>query len=196
MRKIVFLGAKEIAKECLEWLLSICPQYHAEIIAIGTSTSPSNSTSIKDIAHNNSIPLIAHQDEILDCDYIISVQYHDILKSENIQKASEIAINLHLAPIPEYRGCNQFSFAIFNEEREFGVTIHQINTLIDHGRIVSEERFPIPEDIWVHDLWKMSNDKGLQLFKNTIPSILENKYTLTDWRSLNREERIYYRKDI
>lgn len=39
----------------------------------------------------------------LEFDILFSVQYHAILTQEQIECAKEIAFNLHLAPLPEYR---------------------------------------------------------------------------------------------
>ncbi|MBK8684503.1 MAG: hypothetical protein IPN26_05660 [Bacteroidetes bacterium] len=75
-------------------------------------------------------------------DFLISVQYHQILNERHIQKARTLAINLHMAPLPEYRGCNQFSFAILDQYPEFGTTLHVMDERIDHGDILFEKDSP------------------------------------------------------
>ena len=45
---------------------------------------------------------------LAEVDIVLSVQYDQILRQCHIDKAGVIAINLHMAPLPEYRGCNQF----------------------------------------------------------------------------------------
>lgn len=196
MKSIVFLGAKDIAVHCLQWLLDHAANHNVEVIGIGTALRSGSPNPITDIAEQYKIPLLAHQDDIPECDYIVSVQYHDILTATNIKKARLLAINLHLAPIPEYRGCNQFSFAIYNQETTFGVTLHEMTARIDHGNIIAEDRFDIAPDIWVEELWKDSNERGKRLFEKTLPLIFDNNYSLQDWTKLGRTERLYYRKDI
>ena len=101
-------------------------------------------------------------------DFIYSVQYHQILKKEDIQKAGIIALNLHMAPLPEYRGCNQFSFALLDNKKEFGTTIHQLDAQIDHGDLLFEKRFPIPENCWIEQLYSLTYDASLLLFKESL----------------------------
>jgi methionyl-tRNA formyltransferase len=107
---------------------------------------------------------------------IYSVQHHELLKEQHIQKAGKIAVNLHLAPLPEYRGCNQFSFALMDEAPEFGVTIHEIDTRIDHGAILFQKRFPVPENCWVKTLYDLAVEAALQLFKTTLPALRAGDY--------------------
>ncbi|MBX9448199.1 MAG: hypothetical protein KL787_00100 [Taibaiella sp.] len=113
--------------------------------------------------------ILSSLDEIPECDIIYSVQHHEILKTQHIRKARSLALNLHLAPLPEYRGCNQFSFAIMDEARSFGVSIHRIDERIDHGALLFEKRFSISPDIWVEDLYQKSVNAGIELFKETLP---------------------------
>lgn len=195
MKEIVFLGAKDIAVDCLKWLLIHSAQYKIRLKSIGTKLLREENP-IFTLAKENSIPIFSHQDDIPECDFILSIQYHDILRKKNIQKARSLAVNLHLAPIPEYRGCNQFSFAIMNDEKEFGVTLHKIDERIDHGDIIGEKRFEIPTNIWVDELRKISVEHGFNLFKEKFSEIIQESYSMIDWKKLNRKERIYYRKDI
>ena len=131
-------------------------------------------------------------------DIAISVQYHKILKKHHIEKAEEIIINLHIAPLPEYRGCNQFSYAIINRDKEFGTTIHRLEEGIDSGAIMFEKRFPIPEDCWVRDLYQIACDNSLSLFQESLPQIISGDFELIPQTSLlpERKTSIHYRKEI
>lgn len=79
--------------------------------------------------------------------FIVCNIVEEILNAEHIGHAKNIALNLHMAPLPEYRGCNQFSFAIADNKKEFGTTIHKMDTGIDHGNILFEKRFPIQMNV-------------------------------------------------
>src|SRR5690606_37075008 len=97
-----------------------------------------------------------------------------------------------------YRGCNQFTFAILENAAEFGVTIHEMDTRIDHGAIVAESRFPIPENCWVKTLYDLSEDKALQLFQDTLPNIISGNYQLTPQHELEplRPSQLHFRQEI
>lgn len=119
------------------------------------------------------------------------------MKEKHIALARKLAINLHMAPVPEYRGCNQFSFAILDEAREFGTTIHKLDTSIDGGDIIAERRFPIDQDIRVDELYNKTFEASVTLFKSEIAKILNGEYRLVDQSSLiDRKSSIHYRNEI
>lgn len=200
MKKVVFLGTKPIGYDSLAYLISLQEALNYEIIGVGTKerTEFGIDKNIQALATAHHIKVLADDEAIPECDIIYSVQYHKILKKADIEKATTIAINLHLAPLPDYRGCNQFSFAIFHGAKTFGVTIHQIDTGVDSGAILFEDRFPIDEKWWVKDLFEESNQRGLALLKATWADILAGQYQLTDQATLIAERglNMHYRKDI
>ena len=126
------------------------------------------SLSIKSLANDYDIPFIEELDLILDLeniDFIISIQYHLILSQKHIDVAKKLALNLHMAPLPEYRGCNQFSFAIFNNAKIFGTTLHMLESGIDNGAILAERRFQIKKGVDVKSLYDKTFDESIQLFR-------------------------------
>jgi len=199
-KSILFLGSKPIGYQCLEHLLSVQDELGVQVIGVLTQARKefNGSHDLAALAATHNIPVLVSTDDMPACDILYSVQYHEILGQHHIDKASEIAVNLHMAPLPEYRGCNQFSFAIIDGRREFGTTIHRIDTRIDHGDILFEKRFPIPADCWVEELYELTNTASLELFKDTLADIVQGQYTLTPQQSLvdTRGTSIHYRKDI
>ena len=187
------MGSKEIGYECLEYLFSKLDDFNANIIGVLTNK---RGDKIKDFCRLHSIKLIDGLQNFLNFinpDFIISIQYHEILKKEHINKARKIAVNLHMAPLPEYRGCNQFSFAIINNEKYFGTTLHYMNSGIDSGDIIAEKRFIISTNIKVKELYELTEKKSVELFKENIDNILYLKNEKIPQRG---NSRIYYRKDI
>ena len=193
---IVCLMAKEIGLQCFNHLLSLNNKWNLNIIGLKTNDQVASGSNMEIIkkAQTLNIPILKSLDDIPPCDYIISVQYHEILKTRHIQQAKIRAINLHLAPLPEYRGCNQFSFAIYNQEQEFGVALHEINEQVDDGDLIAEFRWKIPLDIWVEELWETANQKGLALFQETFPLIFEKPSLTIPKKQVG--SRMYLRKDI
>jgi methionyl-tRNA formyltransferase len=204
MKKIAFLGSKPIGYKCLEYLINNQKSFNCEVVAIFSKeiTSFENDLSIKKIAQENEIFYGNSLDELIsldqEIDFIISVQYHLILKPEHIKKAKILAVNLHMAPLPEYRGCNQFSFAVYNDAKVFGTTLHQLETGIDNGKIIAERRFPIEKNISVKELYDRTFDESIILFKENIGNIINEKFTLTPQEDLiaDRGMHLYLRKDI
>ncbi len=197
--RIVFLGSKPIGYRCLDYLIRHQGDLQAEVIGVRTQLRKefSGAFDLEKLSEDAGIPLIASLEELPDCDLIYSVQHHELLKAQHIAKASEIAVNLHLAPLPEYRGCNQFSFAILDNAKEFGVTIHEINTRIDHGDVLFETRFDIPPDCWVAELYDITEAKAFVLFQGTLEHIIKGHYTRTPQSAYaGRSSQLHFRKEI
>ena len=88
MKTIVFLGAKAIGCFCLEYLQNHRQELDIEVIAVGagkTSTAHQEH-NIAAIAAQHQIPCISSLAEMPECDFIISIQYHKILKARHIAK--------------------------------------------------------------------------------------------------------------
>ncbi len=177
-KKVIFLGSKPIGYECLQYLIAQSQTHNIEIIGVLTqSRSEFGSThDLTQLATQHNIPVLQSLNDMPPCDIIYSVQYHQILTQEHINKAGTIAVNLHMAPLPEYRGSNQFSFAIIEGKTEFGTTIHRIDHRIDHGDILFQKRFPIPPGTWVQDLYQLTYNASLNLFRQTLGHIITGNY--------------------
>ncbi len=197
MKRILFLGSKEIGLFCLKHLFNNRKLYEIEIIGVIPSDNKS-SDFIKAFSNKNNLKIstLSNFNKLDNVDLIISVQYDKILKSEHINKVSQYAVNLHMAPLPEYRGCNQFSFAIINEETEFGTTLHLMNEGIDSGDILFERRFKIDKNINVFELLNITIKESKKLFKDNIKKIIHNEIDPISQDSLNKKSYFYSRKDI
>jgi len=195
VKEIAFLGGKEVGAKCLQHLVDMAPDLECRVTAV--LPTPRGS-SVKQIADQHELPVISHLAEVPECDVLISVQYHEILRLQDIRKARTIAVNLHMAPLPEYRGCNQFSLAIINGDTEFGVTIHQLTEGIDAGPIVAERRFEISDHIWVNELVDIATSESLELFRDAIGPIVQETFELVDQSELipERGTSLNFRKDI
>lgn len=177
-KKVIFLGSKPIGYECLQYLIAQSQALNIEVIGILTQSRSEfgSAHNLSQLATEHNIPIIASLDDMPPCDILYSVQYHQILSPEHILRASTIAVNLHMAPLPEYRGSNQFSFAIIEGKTEFGTTIHRIDHRIDHGDILFQKRFPIPPGTWVQDLYQLTYNASLNLFRQTLGHIISGNY--------------------
>ena len=198
MKQVVLMGSKDIGFECLKILHDYSTKL--EYVIRGVLTND-RGNKIQQFAKKNGLRLVESLDEYLTLekvDIAISVQYHEILKLRHLAKATQISVNLHMAPLPEYRGCNQFSHAIVDEAEEFGTTIHVMNEKIDGGDILFEERFLMPKDCWIGELYKITCEKSLKLFESSLPRIISNNVDPKKQSLYKnfRQSAIYYRKDI
>ena len=79
-------------------------------------------------------------------DYLLSYVSPWIVPKELLSNISKASINFHPGP-PEYPGIGCTNFAIYNRERDFGITVHHMEEGVDSGSIITVERFPLlPND--------------------------------------------------
>ena len=103
-------------------------------------------------------------------DVVISVLGRHIFTPAEIQQAT--IVNLHLAPLPNYRGCNSIAHALLNGDREYGVTLHYVDEGIDTGPIIDIARFTIPPLCTGMRLYELATKAGWDLFAANWPRIL------------------------
>ena len=182
-KRVVFLGSKDIGLYCLEQLVTLQGKGLVDVVAVlsnGRSLKSSKPTVV-DCAESHNLTVLDGVDSLLtlrDIDLLISVQYHKILSREHIDVADR-AVNLHMAPLPEYRGCNQFSFAIIDEAVEFGTTWHEMRPGIDDGPIILERRFPMSGSMQVEELYALTLDHSMKLVDEGLRVIVEGDYEAT-----------------
>lgn len=61
-------------------------------------------------------------------------------------------LNVHLAPLPRYRGRHPLHWALINGEKEFGFTVHKMDKDFDAGEIYWQQRVPITLGMSVAEL--------------------------------------------
>lgn len=107
-------------------------------------------------------------------DYVISYISPWIVPKQVLSKTKISAINFHPGP-PEYPGIGCTNFAIYNEEREFGITVHHMDAKADSGDIILVERFPIFKNDTVYSLTQRCYAYIYVSFVNLFPLILQKK---------------------
>jgi methionyl-tRNA formyltransferase len=70
------------------------------------------------------------------CDLFISMSFDQIF-GEKMRKIPPLSIiNCHAGKLPFYKGRNVLNWALINDEKEFGITVHYVNEGIDTGNII------------------------------------------------------------
>ena len=75
-------------------------------------------------------------------DYAFSLCCNQIFKKKTI-KCFKKVINYHSSTIPSYRGLNSTLWSIFFNEKYTGYTYHYVNSKIDSGKIIFQDKFKI-----------------------------------------------------
>lgn len=199
-KKLIFLGAKNIGYKCLKWLLDDVSN-EVEIIAVFFNPKFENEpNSVGSLAMEYKIAMHTELNDIFKyskVDIILSIQYHLILKKHHLQIADK-AYNLHMAPLPELRGCNQFTIAIQKGMSNFGTTLHAMTEEIDQGEIILESRFQIDaSSIWVEELIELTSNESYSLFTQYFRKVISHpEFRKTEEDYNERSTSMNYRKDI
>lgn len=176
VKKVIVLGKGELCVKICQWFNNH-PGYNLHLV-VPVTPEPKWTQSLTQWCWENEVTYLKTGDnkhisdeDLSSSDLIISVFYDKIIKKDFIDKCSRI-INLHNAPLPKYRGVSPINWALKNNEKEHGVTIHEISPGIDDGDIIGQIKYSIyPEFEEVIDVYNKAIQYGYLLFKNTIPLI-------------------------
>jgi methionyl-tRNA formyltransferase len=89
-------------------------------------------------------------------DIIVSMSFDQIFDIDLILSARNGAINCHAGKLPLYRGRNVLNWALINDEKEIGVTVHYMDEKIDNGDIILQRSIPVTDS----DNYKTILDKS------------------------------------
>ncbi|MBC7873849.1 MAG: hypothetical protein H7Y01_07635 [Ferruginibacter sp.] len=126
-------------------------------------------------------------------DLLISCLAQWVIPNRLLANADMAAINLHPGP-PEYPGIGCTNFAIYNEEKEFGITCHHMLAKVDSGSIIAVRRFPLFETDTVYSLTQRCYVEILHLFVDLISGVLLGKNLPESTETWTRKP--YKRKEL
>lgn len=177
-RDVVLLGKGELAIRIGEWFATT-PGYRI-VAVVPVVPEPSWTPSLIAWARRRELPVVENgrcdaipqlADSDWRADLAMSVYYDRIIRPSFISRCHRI-LNLHNGPLPRYRGVSPINWALKNEERMHGVTIHEVTPGIDDGPIVAQVTFSIyPEVDEVADVYRRCLDFGWTLFTHTMPRL-------------------------
>lgn len=155
---------------------------------------PGDEVLIKKAIENN-IRLLQHQNinsndflEIIlqmDSDLIVSLSFNQIFKKEILNIPKIGAINCHAGLLPSYRGRNILNWALINDEKKFGITVHFIDEGIDTGDIILQEEYDISDNDDYSTLLEKAYQECPKLLVESIEQIRLKKYKRTPQKELN-----------
>ena len=150
--RIGFFGDGPWAIQTLRALLDL-PDV---VIVFVVGRWPTPDEELRDLAAEHNKPFFADQDVnsrvflrtlgAFEAGLFVSVSYNQIFRRAALMVPEMGAINCHAGKLPFYRGRNVLNWALINDEKEFGITVHYVDEGIDTGDIILQEVFPISEN--------------------------------------------------
>ncbi len=83
--------------------------------------------------------------EKYEVDLFVSMSFNQIFRTKTINYPPLNTINCHAGKLPYYRGRNILNWALINDEKEFGITVHYMDKGIDTGDIILQRTYPITD---------------------------------------------------
>lgn len=112
-------------------------------------------------------------------DIIFVNSYSMILRDDVLNIPSSGAVNVHGAPLPEFRGANPVEWGLIRETNFAGVSVHFMDSGIDSGDLIAIRRIPVAFE----DTWRDVRGKVLSSTETLLSEILPS---LTEGRALPR----------
>lgn len=110
-----------------------------------------------------------------DVDLFVSMSFNQIFRKEMINLPRMKTINCHAGKLPFYRGRNILNWALINDEKEFGITVHYLDEGIDTGDIILQETYPITDEDNYGTLLERAYDGCAKVLYKAIKMIQKNE---------------------
>ena len=95
-------------------------------------------------SHNVNSSKFISQIQAYECDLLVSMSFNQIFKAQLLSRYT--IINCHAGKLPFYRGRNILNWALINDEKDFGISVHFVDKGIDTGDIILQKCYKISDD--------------------------------------------------
>jgi methionyl-tRNA formyltransferase len=183
MRVVFMAKSKRSSARALAWLV----ESGCEVLAVVASepdewTADEQRVDLAAAAHG--LPLLGERDlyaavergELGQVDLVVSFLFWNRIREPLISLGRIGALNLHPAPLPDFRGVGGYNVALLEGRGEWGVSCHFVDQHIDTGDLVEVERFPIdPAAETALSLDVRSQERLLGLFQRVMERALRGE---------------------
>ena len=120
----------------------------------------------------------------------ISVSYDQIFKENSIGFHEKGIINCHAGLLPDFKGRNILNWAIINNQKYFGITVHYLDNNIDTGDIIAQKNLEIKFTEDYKDLLLKAYIECPNLVNKALDLIINNNVKLLPQKNI-KEHPIY-----
>ena len=107
-------------------------------------------------------------------DLIVSVACPYILKETLLSLPPRGCVNIHHAPLPQYKGMMPTFWQMFHGEKMVGVTVHFMAAKVDEGSALLQEQLAIEPDETLDHLIRRSKRHGAHCMARVLRQIASN----------------------
>lgn len=185
MKNVIVFGSQQIAIDCIKILLR---DKNANLVAVVGCQRARDITfgypSLEKFCKQHSLRYYnpsSLSDQFLKIirrlkpDICFSIYFRNIFNRDYISVPPMGYINIHPSLLPKYRGSVPTYWALVNNEKRVGTTMHYIDSGVDTGDIIAQIECDIPKNITGFTLNNLMMKKGTELFRRQLPRILSSK---------------------
>lgn len=110
------------------------------------------------------------------CDLFVSMSFNQIFRNEIIKLPRLNTINCHAGKLPFYRGRNVLNWALINDEKVFGITVHFVDEGIDTGDIILQETYSITDNDTYGSLLEVAYNECANLLYQALKKIQKGQF--------------------
>ena len=178
--KIIVFGCQQIALDFIKYLnerddiqLELVFTYELPMDAIYGYSSVIDYCKENNIEYSNNFGnKIINKIKDSNPDIIFSIYYRKILSKEILNIPRLGCINIHPSLLPYYRGPAPTAWALLNNEKEVGLTIHYMDEGIDAGEILVQKKVPIHPDETGFELYDKCMSIGAELLISNFDDLI------------------------
>lgn len=104
-------------------------------------------------------------------DLILSFYYNRIIQKEIINASNIASLNFHGSLLPNYAGSHTINWQIINGEIKSGVTLHELTSKVDAGRIALKKEFLIDLEDEAIDILRKGVDSSCHMLLEVFEKI-------------------------
>ncbi len=112
-------------------------------------------------------------------DYIISYLSPWILPPKILKRTKKKNINFHPS-LPKYPGFGCYNLSIYNNDKFYGITCHEMEKKVDSGKIFFIKKFRVKKNSNLDNLIDHTYREMFKFFKKKINILLSNKKIIID----------------
>ena len=165
-------------------------------IAFIVPRNDTKDTFLHEKAKENNIdylcPIKVNSDEFYEmaqkynCDLFVSMSYNQIFRERIYSLPKYKTINCHAGKLQFYRGRNILNWALINDEKEFGITVHYVNDGIDTGNIIVQQAYPITDADDYNTLLEVAYKECPKLLYQAIKKIQSGDLSSIDQNTISK----------
>lgn len=174
--KVCVAGKNNIAVDCLYRLISLVGKENVCVVLNKTDSYKNNwqkSLGFYAQLENISIQTLEDVEKIEDLIFL-SLEFDKIIKPERFK--SKKLYNIHFSLLPEYKGMFTSLLPILHGKSYSGVTLHEIDSGIDTGNIISQRKVNI-SGYTCEELYYLYLEVGTKLVYEYLEDIINDSIT-------------------